>query len=316
MRLLATVSLAMLIQMPLAGSAEQLATTLLSERATQQQVMGVPAGLIFENLDNPYLMWVELDAGQLHLLERLDQGGYATRASRPISIGKNGAGKEREGDMKTPVGVYQITSFLEDKKLDDFYGVGAYPVNFPNIWDRLQKRTGHGIWLHGMPKGVSSRPRLDSEGCVVLDNDSMLQMDDYVVTGESLVVLAPSLEWLPSAKEQPAADVMDAIGQWHTDWESVDTESYLASYHPEFSDTRKDLAAWSAHKRRVNAQKSYIKVDISKMSVIDYPGEDNLVAVRFYQEYQSSNYNWEGWKHLLWRRDQSGRWLIIYEGNG
>ena len=52
------------------------------------------------------------------------------------------------------------------------------------------------------------------------------------------------------------------------------------------------------------------------MSVINYPGEENLVAVRFYQDYKSSNYTWRGWKHLLWRRDADGAWRIIYEGNG
>jgi len=42
--------------------------------------------------------------------------------------------------------------------LSDFYGAGAYPVNFPNIWDRRKQRSGHGIWLHGLPKGIASEP--------------------------------------------------------------------------------------------------------------------------------------------------------------
>ena len=101
---------------------------------------GMPAGLIFENLSKPFLLWVELDAGKLHLLQRLQQGTYVKRSTRPVSIGKNGTGKLAEGDLKTPIGVYQITSFIDDQKLDDFYGAGAYPMNFPNAWDRLSRR--------------------------------------------------------------------------------------------------------------------------------------------------------------------------------
>jgi len=85
---------------------------------------GVPAGLIFENMLTPYLFWIELEAGKLHLLERLASGSYVTRTTRPISIGKNGMGKQREGDGRTPVGVYQITSFLADERLDDFTVLG------------------------------------------------------------------------------------------------------------------------------------------------------------------------------------------------
>jgi hypothetical protein len=57
-------------------------------------------------------------------------------------------------------------------------------------------------------------------------------------------------------------------------------------------------------------------VSLSQMSVVEYPGEENLVAVRLYQDYSSSNYQWHGWKHLLWRRDDVGVWRILYEGNG
>ena len=52
------------------------------------------------------------------------------------------------------------------------------------------------------------------------------------------------------------------------------------------------------------------------MSVIKYPGEENLVTVRFFQDYASNNYEWRGWKQLLWRRDAGGTWRIFYEGNG
>ena len=47
--------------------------------------------------------------------------------------------------------MYHFTSVLSKSELPDFYGAGALPINYPNEWDRLNGRTGHGIWLHGTP---------------------------------------------------------------------------------------------------------------------------------------------------------------------
>lgn len=299
-----------------AGAEEPLKLAFVDHSGGPGRSLGVPAGLIYEDLADPYLFWAELESGRIHMLERVAKGRYRKYKTLPISIGKHGIGKEVEGDKKTPVGVYQITSFLADEQLDDFYGVGAYPFNFPNIWDRLQKRTGHGIWLHGLPKGIDSRPLRDSDGCVIIDNASILQMDQYVTAGKSLVVLARSLEWLAPGTPQQDADVLEAINRWHEAWEANDTERYLSNYHREFTDTKRNLAEWKSYKTRVNRAKSFIDVDLSELSVIEYPGESNLITVRFFQRYRSSNYNWEGWKHLLWRRDGDGIWRIVYEGNG
>ena len=276
---------------------------------------GVPAGLILENQNLPYIFWVDLQAGLLHLLERTKDGNYHKRISTSISIGKEGFGKQVEGDQKTPVGIYQITSFLKDEQLDDYYGEGAYPLNYPNNWDRLSGRTGHGIWFHGLPKGIETRPLLDSEGCVITDNLTLRKLADFIETGESLFVLSESLEWLTPGTIQPSTDILEAIESWRTDWQNNNSAGYLTNYDLNFTDSRRNLKQWSAYKTRVNGLKTYIRILFSKMSVIAYPGEENLVAVRFYQHYESSNFNWHGWKHLLWRRDAAGVWRILYEGN-
>ena len=277
---------------------------------------GVPAGLITNKHSAPYLLWVEMDTGLLHLLERTGEQRYLRRAQIPMSIGKKGYGKEVEGDEKTPIGVYRITSFLKDEELDDFYGLGAYPINYPNTWDRLNQRTGHGIWLHGLPKGQDKRPLRDSRGCVVIDNSILTDLADYIDTGESLMVLSASMNWLPVGTSQPDGDVLDAIESWKNSWEDNRIGDYLSNYHQEFTDFRRNLTEWKTYKTRVNGAKSWIKVGMSDLTVFDYPGEEGLVVSRFYQNYESSNYRWSGWKQLLWRRDTDGNWRILYEGNG
>ena len=277
---------------------------------------GIPAGLIHDEQNSRYLFWAELGAGKLHLLERKETGLYFSRSSVPISMGKAGFGKEVEGDLKTPVGVYKITSFLGDDQLTDKYGAGAYPLNYPNNWDRVKKRTGHGIWLHGLPKGVDERPLLDSDGCVVVSNPVLDEFNSYIRTGESTFVLAEKLEWLPPEAKQPADDILQALDAWRSDWAANNNKAYLSHYHENFNDTKKNLAQWKRYKTRVNASKRRIRVKLSQLTVIEYPGEDNLVSSRFYQDYKSNNFSWHGWKQLLWRRAENGEWKILYEGSG
>jgi len=280
------------------------------------QTKGVPLGLLADTQKTPYLIWVALKEGQMHLLQRTEDNQYIELDNISISIGKKGYGKEIEGDQKTPVGVYRITSFIEDEGLDDFYGFGAYPLNYPNHWDRLSSRTGYGIWLHGLPKGVESRPLHDSNGCVVIDNTHLDRYKEYITTGDTTVVLAEKLEWVQGNTSQKHSEVLDAISRWETQWESTDSDAYLSSYHADFTDYKRNLAQWKEYKARVNKAKSYIRVALSDMSVVVYPGEEDMVVSRFYQEYESSNYNWNGWKQLIWRKNAQGEWQIIFEGNG
>ena len=277
---------------------------------------GVPAGLIMADQRLPYLFWVDLQKGKLHLLERTTKGSYINLKTVEASIGKHGFGKLIEGDKKTPVGVYHLTSFLDDSQVDEFYGSGAYPINYPNAWDRLSNRSGHGIWLHGLPKGSAKRPALDSDGCVVIDNPTLENLAGNIRTGESLIILAESLEWLAPDTVQPSSDVVAAINLWQKSWNEKDNETYLSLYHDEFTDSRQNLTEWKRYKTRVNNSKQFIDVKLSDMTIVDYPGEKNLLVARFYQSYSSNNFKWAGWKQLYWKRNSEGQWQIVYEGKG
>ncbi len=59
-----------------------------------------------------------------------------------VTIGKLGVDKLASGDQRTPIGVYFVKAQLPKKQLADIYGDAAYPINYPNEWDRINKRTG------------------------------------------------------------------------------------------------------------------------------------------------------------------------------
>ena len=256
-----------------------------------------------------------LDASKstLFVFENTDDG-LRYVADYYMSVGKNGADKSREGDKRTPLGVYHVTSKKTPKTLTDFYGSGAFPINYPNEWDHIRGRDGYGIWLHGTPFDTYSRPPRASDGCVVLSNDDFLALDRYVQPGTTPVVIADRIQWIhPDDVQSARSELTNQLERWRRDWESRETNVYLQHYSARFLVNGKNLNQWSAHKRRVNAAKTWIKVGISDVSVILYPGDEPLAVITFAQEYASSNLKNKMRKRQYWTRENN-RWKILYEG--
>jgi len=243
---------------------------------------------------------------------------YANDLGRPryitdfyISLGKNGIEKQREGDQKTPIGVYTVLPAKE--KLPDFYGHTAFPLSYPNEWDRLHGRNGHGIWMHGTPSETYSRPPWATDGCVVLTNEDFARLMKYVDVSRTPIVIGQSAQWLDPARwEADREGFVAAFDRWKADWESMDTSRYLANYSLNFRSEHQGLAAWSAHKRKVASGKSWVKVGVNDLSVFAYPGTRDLMMVTFEQDYRSNNMSKRTLKRQFWARE-SGRWRIVHE---
>jgi len=276
----------------------------------------VPAGALRLPSSARFLLWVELAEGQLNVLEQVAPDSLVLRRRIPVSIGKRGIGKLREGDKKTPVGIYRLTSFLADGQLDDFYGLGAYPLNYPNARDQQLGRTGHGIWLHGLPKHVGERPLLDSDGCIVVDNENLLDLAANISTGATWIMMSPDpIQWVtPDSQQATRSSLELALSAWEQAWEARDNATYLDFYADDFSDLKRNKAQWVTYKTRVNNGKRNIRLEFSDLSMMQDPQHSDLVTVRYYQSYRSDNYNWNGWKEQVWRQSAAG-WHIIYEGD-
>ena len=268
---------------------------------------------------------LQLHAEQKHVLVVDSQNSrlyvFANQGGRPrliadyyISLGKNGSDKTRQGDQKTPLGVYHVTANLPRSKLTDFYGAGAFPINYPNAWDRRLGRNGHGIWLHGVPSDVYSRPPRSSDGCLVLANPDLESVGRHVQVGMTPVIIADKVEWSSSAAlEAERAALATALEQWRADWQSRNTGRYLTHYSPRFASGKQDYAAWSAHKHAVNAAKTWIEVRLSRLAMFRDPRESDLVVVTFDQDYRSNGLANVMKKRQYWVKE-TGRWKILYEG--
>ncbi len=231
-----------------------------------------------------------------------------------ISIGLNGVDKVREGDQKTPVGVYHVTASLPKKILSDFYGDAAFPLSYPNEWDKLEGRDGYGIWLHGTPSDTYSRPPRASNGCVVLTNQDLANLAKFVQIGTTPVVITDRVEWLEDAEWEKERDSFQkTFTHWKSDWEKLNVEEYLSHYSPNFTSEGKKFASWAKQKRQVNTAKTWVKVGFSNVSLYGYPGVKDMVVVNFDQEYTSNNLSNQVKKRQYWVKEGS-TWKIIYEG--
>ena len=273
----------------------------------------IPRYLLQMLPEQRYAVVVDTGRSRLYLFQNHDgQPQYV--GDYYISSGKRGAAKLREGDQKTPIGVYHVTSSMPRKKLSDFYGNGAYPINYPNEWDRRQGRNGHGIWLHGTPSDTYSRPPRASDGCVVLTNFDLDALARNLQIGLTPVIISEQVEWLTREEwNSERQSFLRALDQWRADWESRDVDRYLAHYSHSFAVGGQGLDAWSLHKRQVNTGKSWIKVGLSNVSVFRSPGKEELMVVTFDQDYRSNNLSNVMKKRQYWLRD-GGRWRIVYEG--
>ena len=230
-----------------------------------------------------------------------------------ITIGKLGTEKFSSGDQRTPIGVYFVKAELPKKRLADMYGNGAYPLSYPNEWDRRNKRSGSGIWLHGTPSGTYSRPPRASNGCVVLANDDLNKLAPYLQVGITPVIITNQMDWNNEQDQIERASLLQEVEQWRKDWASLNTGAYLKHYAHNFSSNNIDYPAWAKQKQLVNSAKSWVKVNLSNLSMFTYPEQPNMVVVNFEQDYGSNNLSNRMKKRQYWIK-QNNRWQIIYEG--
>lgn len=268
----------------------------------------LPKQILQLQSEEKYALLADAGRARLYLFENVN-GIPRLVHDYYMTIGRNGLDKRTEGDKRTPEGAYYLSEHLPSSRLSDFYGVGAFPLNYPNAWDQMHGRNGHGIWLHGTPFNTYSRPPRSSDGCVVVSNPDLTELSHYVGPGTPIVI-ADHTEWVdPVVWEASRQEILSTLDQWRTDWESRNVERFFRHY-PDDLITGKGHS-WAASKRRNIVSKDWIRVGISDVSIFLYPDSD-LAVVTFQQQYTSDKFTNTTWKRLYWRK-QDGHWSIALE---
>ncbi len=261
--------------------------------------------------EQKYALLADASRARLYLFENVE-GEPHLKADFYMTIGKNGTDKRSEGDMRTPMGIYQIARELPRKGLADLYGAGAFPIDYPNEWDRIQGRSGHGIWLHGVPSDTYSRPPRSSEGCVVVTNPDLKEISRWVQPGATPIVIAERTDWIDHvAWEKERGELLARLRSWQTSWQAREADRFLGHYTAAF--LRGEGRGWVDGKRRNIVEKSWIKVELEDISLFLYPGS-NMAYAEFTQRYSSDRLASLSRKRLYWRMEE-GQWRIAVEKN-
>ncbi|MCL1827211.1 MAG: L,D-transpeptidase family protein [Candidatus Cloacimonetes bacterium] len=226
-----------------------------------------------------------------------------------ISSGKATGNKFRRDDLKTPEGLYITQRFIEEAKLPAKYGSGAFVLNYPNQLDKLLKKTGSGIWIHGSDTEMVS---FDTEGCVRFENSEIIYFTEELEFEKIPVIINEELEWRTiTSLEKEILDINAFLEKWQDVWQKQDIETYLSFYADDFHTVRQkmDYTQWVKHKTRIFNPNNEIKLDVFDLS---FYYADNLLLVSFYQDYTTTTLKSFGKKQLVLKRLPND-WIIIQE---
>ncbi len=271
----------------------------------------VPAQFLQLAPSSRHAIAVDTSRARLYLFENT-ASGLKLLADYYISVGKSGIDKAVEGDLRTPLGVYYVTSNLDPKTLKDFYGSGALPINYPNPYDARRGKTGGGIWLHGTPPTQFSRAPKATDGCVVLANPDLERIIRTVEIRSTPVVIASSLQWVPQHQLQADAKPFgEALAAWRAARTHGDVDRLLSFYAPDFSSNGKSVAEWTPQLRSEVQRTRGREVQLKDLSLLRWTDSAETMVVTFGEVPAGARTG--PVKRQYWMRT-GGQWKIFFEG--
>ena len=272
----------------------------------------VPSQFLKLSSLSKHAMAVDASRSRLYLFENTP-AGLKLLADYYISVGKLGTEKSLEGDLRTPLGVYFVTSNLDPTSLKDFYGSGALPINYPNQLDLKRGKTGGGIWLHGAPPTQFSRAPLASDGCIVLANPDLERVIKTVAIRSTPVVIAASLTWVNGQSLGPDVKSFDEVLKgWHQAKVSGDMERLTSWYAPDFTSFGKTMAEWKPGLQSELKQLRGRDIQIKDVSYLRWTDSADTMVVTFGELVKGATTGRT--KRQYWAR-QGSQWKIFFEGD-
>lgn len=221
--------------------------------------------------------------------------------------------KEKEGDLKTPIGFYELGAKFNPG--DQYYGPFAFATSYPNLLDKVQGKTGGGIWIHGYPLDGTRLDEFKTRGCIALFND---KLEDFakVVAGKKVYVLTEEKDSV-KAKKDEIASLMADLFAWKYAWTESDVNAYLDFYdEEEFKRFDKStFSQFASMKRAIFSRKEHKIIKFSDISISPYPNleDEKMYRISFYEDYYTKNYQFRGNKILYVKLDKKGKMKILAE---
>lgn len=233
----------------------------------------------------------------------------------PMASGLKEGDKAKEGDLRTPEGLYAFTrplskDFLIKNYPKDYslYGFGAIASNYPNPVDLFENKTGSGIWLHGTDNEDRISKKLDSKGCFVINNSTIEELTSRLDLNSTLLISISNKE-NSLITESDVTDIKTKISEWASLWKHKDP-AFFELYHPKFKSGKNK----NKEKFLNNKKKQFVSSNIKKVEASDFFifKKDNFYYVSFFQEYNSNKVKDTGIKEI-WLEKTDNAYSIIYE---
>ncbi len=282
-----------------------------------------PAAIVHTGSTIDHVILVDLKRSYLML--------YDTSNTEPklikrhyIASGLGGFDKRYEGDLKTPLGVYNIHGFRSDKSLPTLYGSGALMLDYPNSLDKMLGRSGSGIWLHGVPHDQKSRSPRSSEGCVTMANDYLLDLHQTINLHATRVVLSDEVNWVsPELLASKQKQHIDLFEQYRTAWTEMDITALYSLYNDgawplaakqhgldgDLKRVSQDTQMIADQAQSKHAQ-TLANTTPATLAVIEVPGAGGIVQMSFRHGGKNEIHT-----TLYWRQLDNGQWQIVQELN-
>lgn len=226
---------------------------------------------------------VDKKTNQLHVTHYVS-GKYVTQKTYHATLGLVKGDKEEEADQKTPEGIYIFNNKQHAPKIQAKLGVMALNLNYPNAYDQIAGRKGFGIMLHGTNEPNRLKQSYDSQGCVVVKNEELVEIEKSIRVGLTPILIFPELtdEYLAPGQNP---SILHFFESWIKAWESKNIDSYIEHYHSGFSAQHMDKAKWKTFKAGLNFKYATIKIGPESVRYYKHP---KYWMITFSQNYHST----------------------------
>jgi murein L,D-transpeptidase YafK len=276
--------------------------------AAQAQQPGQSWKATLSNHNNAPTLLIAVDKQEQRLFAYERHSPMRLIAEFPCTTGQAQGDKFTNGDHKTPEGIYFVVQHITAGLNYTLYGKEAYPLNYPNPVDRLQNKTGYGIWLHG--KGVPLTPQ-DTKGCVGMNNQDIAALGQKIRLGQP-VAIAEHIEYQDEPSTTRAADfaaLQNQVHAWARAWDNRSPEMFDFYDADAYSVTQKQpFKAFRAQKERVFKAISRIDNKINDLQILEGPG---YWVTWFNHKYDAPNLKTSGTRRLYWQKNAEGNLRIV-----
>lgn len=231
----------------------------------------------------------------LTLYRQDNNSSYKIKKEYHAFTGKSKGDKQVEGDLRTPVGIYNLTKKIS--KLDSFYGPMAFVTSYPNLYDRYKGKDGSGIWIHGLP--TEQERDAFTQGCIAIDNQNIKCLNKNIDISKTLLIINETKTTQNLSKEI-FSKLLSQLYTWRYAWIYNDIDSYLNFYAYDFK--RYDgmnKENFALYKTRIFNKQEKKRILFKNLNVVPYPNLKDTYQISFTEFYKSSSYSFRGDKILI-----------------